>query len=99
MQPLTDNEVTSALSQLDGWTGDGSGISRTVALPTFPAAIAAVDDIAVEAEAANHHPDIDIRWRTLTLRLNTHDAGGRVTSKDTALAAKIDSIISTALAG
>lgn len=90
MQPI---DTARELSDLDGWTGDAAAITRTVSLPTFPAAIAAVDRIAVAAEEADHHPDIDIRWRTLTLTLSTHSAGNRVTRKDLALARRIDEIV------
>jgi 4a-hydroxytetrahydrobiopterin dehydratase len=94
--PLDAAAVTDALAALNGWEGDESGIARTVELPTFPAAIAAVDRIAEAAERADHHPDIDIRWRTLTLRLTTHSAGSHVTAQDVAMAAEIDAIIAAA---
>ena len=61
-------------------------------LASFPQAIEVVDRVAVLAEAADHHPDIDIRWRTLTFRLRTHSAGG-LTEKDFSLAAEIDSVL------
>ena len=96
MEPLDPKVLADALAHLDGWVGDTSGITRTVSLPTFPAAIAAVDRIAEAAQAADHHPDIDIRWRTLTLRLTTWDAGSRVTDQDTSLAAQIDAILRSA---
>ena len=51
-------------------------IVRTFELGTFPAAIAFVDRIAVMAEDANHHPDLDIRWRRVRVALTTHDVGG-----------------------
>ena len=94
MEPLDSAAVDAALAGLDGWSGDINGITRTASLPTFPAAIAAVDRIAEAAEQADHHPDIDIRWRTLTLSLSTHAAGHRVTKRDIALARQIDAILS-----
>ncbi|GIJ70252.1 4a-hydroxytetrahydrobiopterin dehydratase [Virgisporangium ochraceum] len=66
-------------------------ITRTVETESFPAAIALVNAVAEAAEAADHHPDIDIRWRTVTFSLSTHSAGG-VTSKDIAMAAKINEL-------
>ena len=78
---------------MDGWHGDRSGISKTVELSTFPQAIVFVDRVAEAAEQMNHHPDIDIRWRKVTLHLVTHSAGGHVTDKDLTLAHKIDSIL------
>lgn len=64
-----------------------------VELADFPTAIVVVDRVAEVAEAANHHPDIDIRWRTLTFRLTTHDKGG-LTAKDVDMASRINAIVS-----
>jgi 4a-hydroxytetrahydrobiopterin dehydratase len=86
---LTPDQVADALKTLPGWTGDATGIHREIECSSFPAAIAVVDAIAVAAEAADHHPDIDIRWRTLRFGLSTHDVGG-VTELDIALAHEID---------
>jgi 4a-hydroxytetrahydrobiopterin dehydratase len=88
---LTQDQIDTALAGLTGWTGGTDGIGRTVEAPSFPAAIRLVADVAQAAEDANHHPDIDIRWRKVTFRLSTHSAGG-VTAKDTALARRIDEL-------
>lgn len=90
---LSPDDLSAFLPGLDGWAGDTSGITRTATLPSFPAAIAVVDRVAVAAEELNHHPDINIRWRTLTFALSTHSAGG-VTALDVTLARRIDDIIS-----
>lgn len=96
MAELLDAEdVRSALGARPGWTGDEAVISRTVELASFPAAIALVDRVAVVAEEANHHPDIDIRWRRVTFRCATHSAGG-VTQKDLDLASRIDDLVASA---
>jgi 4a-hydroxytetrahydrobiopterin dehydratase len=92
---LEPDEIRSALGTRPGWSGDTSEISRTVAFPSFPAAIAAVDRVAAVAEDLDHHPDIDIRWRNLTFHCATHSAGG-VTGKDLDLAARIDEIVAAA---
>jgi 4a-hydroxytetrahydrobiopterin dehydratase len=92
---LDQAAIDAALSGLDGWSGSPDGITRTVELPSFPVAITVVDRVAEVAEEADHHPDIDIRWRTLTFTCATHSAGG-VTTKDTALAARIDEIVRAA---
>jgi 4a-hydroxytetrahydrobiopterin dehydratase len=84
-------DLADALTGLPGWSGDTAGITRTVETESFPAAIALVNRVAEAAEAADHHPDIDIRWRTVTFFLSTHSEGG-VTSKDTAMAATIDEL-------
>jgi len=83
------------LADLNGWSGDGHGITRTAELPSFPDAIKVVDKVAVVAEEFDHHPDIDIRWRTLTFACSTHSEGG-VTGKDVELAGRIDQIIEAA---
>ncbi|MFD1811497.1 4a-hydroxytetrahydrobiopterin dehydratase [Rhodococcus gannanensis] len=86
---LSDAEVTDALTGLPEWRREGAMIVRTVELPTFPDAITVVDRVAEVAEARNHHPDIDIRWRTLTFRCSTHSEGG-ITDLDVSLAREID---------
>jgi 4a-hydroxytetrahydrobiopterin dehydratase len=90
-RPLDQSEIASARASLPGWTGDEHALRRSLAFPDFPAAITAVDAIAVVAEDMQHHPDIDIRWRTLHLTLSTHDAGG-VTQLDVELAHRIAEI-------
>ena len=92
---LDDDRVLAALEGLTGWQRDGNAIVRTAKLPSFPAAIEAVRAVAEIAEARNHHPDIDIRWRTLTFRCSTHSAGG-ITDLDIDLAAQIDHVLATA---
>ncbi|MDI6627364.1 4a-hydroxytetrahydrobiopterin dehydratase [Rhodococcus cerastii] len=89
---LTDRDIEDA--RLAEWTVDGKSLTRTVELESFPAAIDAVNRVAEAAEAADHHPDIDIRWRTLSFTLSTHSAGG-LTQKDVDLARRIDALIAT----
>jgi 4a-hydroxytetrahydrobiopterin dehydratase len=88
---LDGDELGRQIRALPGWVGDVSALHRSYAFPDFPTAITAVDEIAVVAEAMQHHPDIDIRWRTLHLTLSTHDAGG-VTQLDVELAHRIAEI-------
>ena len=92
---LSPGEITTALSTLDEWSGGPESITRTATLPAFLTAIAVVDRVAVAAEEMDHHPDIDIRWRTLTFNCSTHAKGG-VTSNDFALARRIDEIVAAA---
>lgn len=91
---LDDERVASALEGLPDWQRDGDAIVRTAKLPSFPAAIEAVRAVAEIAEARNHHPDIDIRWRTVTFRCSTHSAGG-ITDLDIELASQIDHVLAT----
>ncbi|MGI8870738.1 MAG: 4a-hydroxytetrahydrobiopterin dehydratase [Mycobacteriales bacterium] len=89
---LDSKTIRDALNNLPGWSGDTDGIERTADLPDFASAIRVVDDVAVAAEQADHHPDIDIRWRTLTFRCSTHSEGG-VTDRDLRLAERISQIV------
>ena len=92
---LSDEDKGKALGRLTDWRNDEGAFARTVELANFPQAIQVVNRVAEIAENNNHHPDIDIRWRTLTFRCSTHSAGG-ITEKDTALAASISEQIDAA---
>lgn len=91
--PLSDAEIAEAVNALDGWIRRGDELVRTYEAESFPAAIRLVDAVAVLAEEADHHPDIDIRWRTVTFALCTHSAGSRITHLDVSMAAKINAAI------
>lgn len=78
--------------QVAGWTVIDGHLVRTVQAPDFPSAIAWVVAIADLAESMDHHPDIDIRWRTLTLRLRTHSADA-LTNLDVDLAEAINALV------
>ena len=92
MPRLSDEEIGEQLEALGGWARRGDEIVMTYKLPSFPAAVAFVTHVAFLAEAAGHHPDIDIRYNKVTLALTTHDAGG-LTEKDFALAAAADEVM------
>jgi 4a-hydroxytetrahydrobiopterin dehydratase len=89
---LSPDEIAAALPGLPEWSGDGDGIRRTVELPTFRDAVDAIVRIADVAEEMDHHPDVDLRWRTLHLTLVSHSAGG-VTQLDLELARRIDALL------
>jgi 4a-hydroxytetrahydrobiopterin dehydratase len=86
------DDFCSAGSRWERHDDDLVGIATAV---SFTAAIAWVNQIAEAAEEFNHHPDIDIRWCTLTLRLSTHSSGG-LTDLDLLLADRIDAIVDAA---
>jgi len=71
------------------WAREDATLVRSVRRADFAGALAVVNTVGLLAEAADHHPDIDIRWNVVTLRLSTHSAGG-ITEKDLSLAAEID---------
>ena len=89
---LSPGEIASELARVPEWSREGDTITRTVRCPSFRAAIGLVERIADAAEAADHHPDILIRWRRVTLTLSTHASGG-LTAKDFAIAAQIDGLV------
>ncbi len=91
MTRLSDAEITRGLSALADWSRTGDAIRRTCTWPSFPDAIRFVQRVAELAEAADHHPDIDIRYNRVILTLSTHSAGG-ITRKDLDLAAAIDAL-------
>jgi 4a-hydroxytetrahydrobiopterin dehydratase len=82
--------VAHALTGLD-WTREGDELVKVSKRDGFVGALAFVNAVGALAEAADHHPDIDIRWNTVTLRLTTHSDGG-LTQKDLDLAAAIDAL-------
>lgn len=91
MATMSDTEVKAALGDLPGWELVGGDIVKEYKFADFVAAIAFVNQLADRAEAANHHPDIDIRWNKVRLALSTHSEGG-LTSKDFALATEIEAL-------
>jgi 4a-hydroxytetrahydrobiopterin dehydratase len=92
MAVLTDEQVDAALPELNGWERKDGALRRSVKFPEFLAGIESVRRVAQRAEEKDHHPDIDIRWRTVTFALVTHSDGG-ITDKDVAMAHDIDAII------
>lgn len=92
MSRLSEDAIAERLDALSGWARQGDAIVKTFKLPSFPSAIAFVTHVGFLAEAANHHPDIDVRYNKVTLTLSTHDAGG-LTAKDFDLAEQADEVM------
>ena len=91
--PLLDkDEVQERLSSLPDWHEQEGEIVRHIEFPDFVAAVDFVNSVAAKAEAAGHHPDIDIRYNKVRLALVSHDAGG-LTQRDFDLAAAIDGLL------
>lgn len=89
MPVLTPDQRDEIPHRLVDWTLDGESLRRTFVFSDFTEAMGFVTRVAILAEKANHHPDIDIRWNKVTLVLTTHDAGG-LTDRDVEMAEKID---------
>lgn len=85
---LDPEEITRQLGDLPGWAYAGGELRATYDAPSFPAAIRLVEDVAAQAEQMDHHPDIDIRWRSTRWILSTHSEHG-VTQLDIELAHRI----------
>ena len=93
-EPLSTEERTVQLNELDGWTFEDDKIHKEYTFSDFREAVGFLMRVAFEAEEQVHHPEIFNVYNTVKLSLSTHDAGGKVTEKDIALAKKIDSITS-----
>src|SRR4030095_6488747 len=89
---LTREEINRELSRLNGWSREENWIEKKYEFKNFMRAILFVNAVAYASESLNHHPDIVVEYKTVTLRNWTHAAGG-VTEYDFALAAKIDELV------
>ena len=92
MALLDATEVAEFCERAPQWESQGDRLVSSVEAPSFLGAIAWVDAIALIAEELDHHPDIDIRWRTLHFILSTHSDGG-ITQLDLQLATRIDEVV------
>lgn len=86
---LTQSEAEQRVKALSGWTLDGDAIRKQYTFADFPAAVAFVNRLVPDAQAADHHPDITINYKRVTLHYSTHSEGG-LTEKDFAGAATAD---------
>lgn len=89
---LAEDELQAGLARLADWQRADTWIVRSVRCSTFREAIGLVNRVADAAEAADHHPDIEIAWRRVTFRLTTKAAGG-LTRRDLSMAASIDALV------
>ncbi|MCX6948387.1 MAG: 4a-hydroxytetrahydrobiopterin dehydratase [Opitutae bacterium] len=90
--PLTPAECQAALNDLPGWRMEADAIVKTFEFRTFREAMSFILRVSYEAEAMNHHPEWTNQYGRVAVRLSTHDAGGKVTLKDQALAQKIQAL-------
>lgn len=90
--PLTSEEITTARGALPGWSFENNCLTKTFNFDTFREAMSFMLRVAFEAESLNHHPDWSNVYNRVVVRLNTHDAGGKVTAKDVELAKRIQRV-------
>ncbi|MGH2803693.1 MAG: 4a-hydroxytetrahydrobiopterin dehydratase [Thermoleophilaceae bacterium] len=88
MARLSDEEIEERLSGLEGWERDGDAIRRSFELDDFKGSVDFVNRLTPAAEEMNHHPDLEISWNTVTVRITTHSEGG-LTTNDFELAGRI----------
>lgn len=91
-EPLTPQEIENALAELPGWTAAGDRIERTYTFAGHLAAAAIVTEIARVQESLGHHADLTLSYNKLTVSVNTHSVGGRITELDTELAHRVEQI-------
>ena len=91
MALLDDEAIQSKLDSLDGWARDGDAITKTFERGDFVGSVKFIDSIVEPAEDMNHHPDLEISWKTVTVTISTHSEGG-LTDNDFELARRIDAL-------
>ena len=91
MARLNDADIEEQLSGLDGWERDGDAIVKRFDRGDFKGSVDFVNKLTPEAEEMNHHPDLEISWKTVTVTITTHSEGG-LTEGDFELARRIDAL-------
>jgi 4a-hydroxytetrahydrobiopterin dehydratase len=88
---LSDEEIERRLAEREGWRREGDAIVRELDRGDFVGSVRLVDAIVEPAEELGHHPDLEISWGTVTVRISTHSEGG-ITASDFELAERIDAL-------
>jgi 4a-hydroxytetrahydrobiopterin dehydratase len=91
MTRLSDEEIDERLAALDGWEREGDAIRKRFDRGDFKGSVDFVNRLTPEAEDMNHHPDLEISWSNVTVRVTTHSEGG-LTGNDFELAQRIDGV-------
>lgn len=89
---LSDQEINASLAKLNGWARDGDELTKEFRFDNYLSGLAFASSVGVIAEGLNHHPDLFIGWRRVSVSFTTHDAGSKLTSKDFAAAEAIDAL-------
>jgi 4a-hydroxytetrahydrobiopterin dehydratase len=93
LDPLTTEEIADALATLPGWAHVDDRLTKTFQFESFREALGFLLRVGLEAEALNHHPEIRNTYSRVSLALQTHDAGDRVTARDVALARAVARLV------
>ena len=91
-EPLSPDQIETALADLSGWCHEDDRLKKSYSFDNFRASMAFIVRLSFEAEQRDHHPEIFNCYNRVEIALNTHDAGGKVTEKDFALASAIDAV-------
>jgi len=91
-KPLTAGKITAACQLLPGWAFKRNALVKTFTFASFREALGFMARVGFDAEELNHHPEWTNVYNRVAVRLNTHDAGGRVTAKDVELAKRMQKI-------
>jgi 4a-hydroxytetrahydrobiopterin dehydratase len=91
MALLGDEEIEARLAELPGWSREGEAIAKGFECGDFVGSVEFVSSLVEPAEAINHHPDLEISWSTVTVRISTHSEGG-LTAADFELARRIEAL-------
>lgn len=91
-KPLNATKIKAALAELPGWTFKRDALANTYTFKSFREALSFMVRVGFEAEAMNHHPEWTNSYNTVAVRLNTHDARGKVTAKDVTLAKRFEAV-------
>lgn len=92
MAALSDAEINDYLAKLEDWSRDGDMLTKTYAFKSYMEGLAFASAVGVIAEGKDHHPDMMIGWRKVTVSFTTHDAGSKITQKDVDAAAAIEAL-------
>jgi 4a-hydroxytetrahydrobiopterin dehydratase len=90
--PLNPDELTAALTRLNGWALVSDQLEKTFQFKSYLEGVAFASAVGVVAEGCEHHPDLFIGWRKVKVSFTTHDAGHKVTQKDIDAAAAVDAL-------
>lgn len=91
-KPMTDEAISKALKKLKGWTHSGDVIQKTYAFGSYTAGLAFVSTVGMISESFDHHPEILVQWRKVTVSFCTHDAGNKVTPTDIKVAEALEAL-------